>query len=77
MWLTRKWTVKRYPLLALLMPAVFNGLLVGWELAFHIGGAFWLNAAYVAIGEVGVLLTLGTALYFALQKKQLGYRLFS
>ena len=77
MWLGRKGTLRGYPLFGLLMPAVFNGLLVGWELSFHIGGAFWLNAAYVAIGEAAVLLTLGSALYYALQKKQLGYRLFS
>lgn len=77
MWLVRRVTLKGYPLLALLMPAIFNGLLVGWELAFHIGGGFWLNAAYVAIGELSVLLTLGTALYYALKKQQLGYRLFS
>ncbi len=77
MWLTRRLTIKGYPLLALLMPAVFNGLMVGWELSFHIGGGFWLNAAYVAIGEVAVLLVLGSALYYTLRKKQLGARLFS
>ncbi len=68
MWLTRKITVKGLPLLGLLLPAVANGLLVGWELSVFIGGGFWLNAMYVAIGEVAVLLTLGAALYYVLKK---------
>ena len=67
MWLTRKVTVEGLPVLGLLMPAVANAFLVGWELSVYIGGAFWLNAVYVAIGEVAVLLTLGTALYYALK----------
>ena len=67
MYLLRNRTVKGYPLLALLMPALFNALLVGWELELYIGGGFWLNALYVAIGEAAVLLTLGAALYFALK----------
>ena len=68
MYFLRRVTVKGYPLPALLMPAIANALLVGWELAIYIGGGFWLNALYVAIGEVAVLLTLGTALYYALKK---------
>jgi len=71
MYLTRKVTVKDYPLLALLMPAIFNALLVGWELEIYIGGGFWLNALYVAIGELSVLLTLGSLLYYALGKGKL------
>ena len=71
MYLSRKLTIKGYPLLALLMPSLFNGILVGWELAVYIGGGFWLNAFYVAIGELAVLLTLGTALYYALQGSRL------
>ncbi len=72
----RKLTVKGYPLLAMLLPAIANGLLVGWELSVYIGGAFWLNALYVAIGEAAVLLTLGTALYYALRTRNLDKRLF-
>ena len=75
MYLTRNWRVKGYPLLAMLLPAVFNAILVGWELAVYIGGGFWLNAFYVAVGELAVLLTLGTALYYALKSKRLS-RLF-
>jgi uncharacterized membrane protein len=76
MWLTRKITIKGYPLPGLLMPALFNALLVGWELSVYIGGGFGLNALYVPIGEAAVLLTLGTALYYAIRVRRLDKRLF-
>ena len=63
MWRSRLLTIKGYPLLGLLMPALWNGVLVGWELSLYIGGGFWLNAILVAAGELGVLLTLGSGLY--------------
>ena len=75
MYLTRSWKVKGYPLFAMLLPALSNAILVGWELSVYIGGGFWLNAFYVAVGELAVLLTLGTALYYALKSKRLS-RLF-
>ena len=58
------------------MPALFNGLLVGWELTLCIGGVFWLNAFYVALGEAAVLLTLGRLLWAVIQKNSLQRRLF-
>ncbi|MBO5324505.1 MAG: QueT transporter family protein [Oscillospiraceae bacterium] len=76
MWFSRKWTIRSYPLPGLLLPAVANALLVGWELAIYIGGGFWLNALYVAIGEAAVLLTLGTALYYTVKVRRLDQRLF-
>lgn len=76
MYLTRNVTVKGYPLLAMLMPALSNAVLVGWELSVYIGGGFWLNAVYVAIGEAAVLLTLGSALFYALKARNLHTRLF-
>lgn len=76
MWLTRKLTLKGYPLPGLLMPALINAALVGWELAFYIGGGFWLNALYVAIGEAAVLLTLGSALYYTIKLRHLDTRIF-
>ena len=76
MWLTREITIKGYPLPGLLMPALFNALLVGWELSVYIGGGFGLNALYVAIGEAAVLLSLGTALYYAIRVRRLDKRLF-
>ena len=76
MWLTRNITVGKLPLLGMLMPALFNALLVGWELSVYIGGGFWINAIYVALGEIAVLLTLGTILYFAMKRRNLDTRLF-
>ena len=76
MWLSRKWLVKGLPVIGLLMPAISNAILVGWELTVYIGGGFWLNALYVAIGEAIVLLIPGTALYLAMKKRGLDTKLF-
>ena len=76
MYLTRRITIKGYPLLAMTLPALANAFLVGWELSVYIGGGFWLNAIYVAIGELAVLLTLGSALFYALKARNLHTRLF-
>ena len=76
MYATRRICIKGYPLLAFLMPALFNAILVGWELTVYIGGGFWLNALYVAIGEAAVLLTLGSVLYYAIKARGLDKRLF-
>ena len=70
MYLTRKITLKGYPALAMVMPALFNGVMVGAMLAYFFGGGFWLNVACVAAGELGVLFTLGTVLFYSLKKHQ-------
>ena len=72
----RKVKIKGYPLFAMLLPALSNAFLVGWELSIYIGGGFWLNALYVAIGELAVMLTLGTALYYGLLSRGLAGRIF-
>ena len=76
MYLTRNVKVKQFPAPAMVMPALFNALLVGWELTVYIGGGFWVNALYVAIGELGVLLTLGSILSVAIRRRGLDKRLF-
>ena len=76
MYWTRKVTLNGYPLFALLMPALWNAVLVGWELDLYIGGGFWLNALYVAIGEAAVLLSLGSLLYYAIRSRHLDSKLF-
>ena len=76
MYLLRNIRFKGYPLLSLLMPALFNALLVGWELTVYIGGGFWLNALYVALGELIVLLIFGSMLLHVLEKRNLANRLF-
>ena len=76
MWLTRNLKVRGIPLAGLLMPALTNAVLVGWELSVYIGGGFALNALYVALGELAVLLTLGTILYLTIQRRGLHTILF-
>ena len=76
MYLLRKATVKGYPTFAMCMPALWNALLVGWELSVYVGGGFILNAFYVFLGEIAVLLTLGSALFYALKSRGLDKRLF-
>lgn len=77
MYLTRTLTWHKLPVIGLLLPGVFNAVLVGWELTVYIGSSFWLNALYVALGEWIVLLTLGSALYMAIRVRHLDIRLFS
>lgn len=74
MWLTRELTLKGLPILGLTLPALTNAILVGWELTVCIGGGFFLNALYVAIGELAVLFTLGLILHAALKRIPLRLR---
>ena len=73
---TREIRVFDVPVLGLLMPAVTNAVLVGWELTAYVGGGFWFNALCVALGELGVLFTLGLVLYRVVQKQRLHSVLF-
>jgi uncharacterized membrane protein len=81
--LTRKVRFFGCPLIGLAMPALFNALLVGWELTVYLGdtgftlAAFWINAVYVAIGEASVLYTVGLTLYRSLGRGRLAAELFS
>ena len=77
MYLTRNLKIRKFPAPAMVMPALFNAILVGWELSVYIGGGFWINAFYVALGELGVLLTLGSLLYIAIRRRGLDKSLFS
>ena len=64
------------PILGLLMPALTNAFLVGWELTVFIGGGFRINALYVALGELIVLLTFGVFLYRVIKNQHLDSRMF-
>ena len=75
-WHMRSIKFRGYPLLGMLMPALTNAILVGWELTVYIGGGFQLNGLYVALGEMIVMLTVGTALLRVLDKRSLAKRLF-
>lgn len=76
MYALRKVRIKGYPLPSMLMPALTNALLVGWELTVYIGGGFWINAWYVALGELIVLLTLGSVLLRVFEKRGIAKLLF-
>ena len=76
MYRSRRLTLGGYPLLGMVLPALTNALLVGWELSVYVGGGFWLNAMYVALGEGAVLFTAGTALYYAFRQRRLDKFLF-
>ena len=73
--------IKTYPLPAMLMPAIWNGVIVGWEIEFffiegnfHFGD-FLFQGGCVALGELGVMLILGTLLYYAIIKRGLDKKL--
>lgn len=72
MYFLRDVKIKNYPLLSLLMPAVFNGVVIGWEIeVFFIDGkfnfvSFLTQGGLVALGELGVMLVLGTILYYVI-----------
>ena len=75
-WHVRSIKFRGYPLLGMLMPALTNAILVGWELTVYIGGGFLMNGVYIALGEMIVMLTVGTALLRVLDKRSLAKRLF-
>ena len=82
-YLLRNVKIKTYPLLSMLMPAIFNGVIVGWEIeTFFIDGPFkfadfLVQGGLVALGELGVMFVLGTILYYTMKKRTLDKRIFS
>lgn len=68
---------KKLPLLAALMPALFNGVIIGLEIEiFFIEGpfhftSFLVQGGLVALGELAVCFTLGLLLYKALDRPQI------
>ena len=76
-YLLRNVKIATYPLPAMLMPAIWNGVIVGWEIEFFfIEGKFHfadflVQGGLVAVGELAVMATLGTALYYAITKRGL------
>lgn len=76
MWKLRNVTVGDYPLAAMLMPALTNALLVGWELTVYIGGGFLFHALCVAIGELVAVFLFGTILFYVMKRRHLDKLLF-
>ena len=68
--------IKNLPIAALLMPALWNGLIVGFEIDFFFIGDlsfnlvdFLVQGGCVALGELAVLFVLGLPLTLVLDKK--------
>ncbi|MCQ2514787.1 MAG: QueT transporter family protein [Ruminococcus sp.] len=71
------------PIIGAIMPALANGLIVGFEIefffiegGFHFGD-FLLQGSLVALGELGVLFVLGLPLTALIQKQNIDKKLFS
>ena len=70
----RKITIKGFPIFSLLMPVLFNALIIGAELTFLLPGQspslalFAISALEVGAGELVVCLAGGIPLFFALKK---------
>ena len=62
------------PVLSALMPAVFNGIIIGFEIAFFLSDSgfnfvgFFSTAGTVALGEFVVCIVLGLPLYKIINK---------
>ncbi len=71
----RRIKLGRLPLLSFLMPAVFNGVIVGAEIEiFFVEGSFHFESflvqgGLVALGELAVMFTAGAVLYLSADKK--------
>ena len=83
MYKLRKICFKGIPFLSLLMPAVFNGIIIGLEIEiFFIEGpfhftSFLIQGGLVALGEFVVLFTAGLLLTKIIKNKNLEKYLFS
>lgn len=71
--LTRSVKFKNIPLLSLLFPTIFNGIIIGAEIMIFTPGnagivGFLTSASGVALGEIVVCYTLGILLYIGLDK---------
>ena len=76
MYLLRNVRIKTIPFPALLMPAIFNGLIVGFEIDYFFIGSLSFNLAdfliqggCVALGELAVLIILGIPFCIFLNKQ--------
>lgn len=76
MYLLRNVRVKNIPFLALLMPAIFNGIIIGFEIDFFFIGNlsfnfvdFLIQGGLVALGEFVVLMVLGIPACILLNKQ--------
>ena len=62
--------LRKRPALAMLMPVISNGLIVGSILYFYAGSEFalWANMLFVALGEAAACYLFGLPLYKAMKR---------
>lgn len=69
------------PVLSCLMPAIMNGVIVGFEIEFFfVQAGFWdffIQGGLVALGELAVLAVLGLPLTKVIEKSRLDQKLLS
>lgn len=70
--------IKDIPFIALLMPAIFNGLIIGFEIDFFFMGSmhfnfvnFLIQGGLVALGELVVVFVLGIPLTLIIKKRKI------
>lgn len=70
--------IKDIPFIALLMPAIFNGLIIGFEIDFFFMGSmhfnfvnFLIQGGLIALGELVVVFVLGIPLTIILKKRKI------
>ena len=68
----------KIPFVSLLMPALMNGIIVGFEIDFFFVNTysfdltdFLIQGGLVAVGEIAVLFVLGLPLFVAIEKRNL------
>lgn len=63
--------LKKYIIISFLMPAIINGLIVGFYLTYgYLLGPLYFSIPSVFIGEFAVMFILGLPLYHALKRNQ-------
>lgn len=71
----------KLPVLALLMPAIANGIIIGLELLYvtniYTLGNFFIQGGLVALGELGVCFVLGLPFTALLERTGTSKKLFS
>ncbi len=82
MYKLRNTRIKGIPIAAALMPALVNGIVIGFEIEFFfIGGgfhfgSFLIQGALVALGELAVVFVLGLPLMKVIEKTGIDKKLF-
>lgn len=78
MYALRNVKIKNVPFIGLLMPAISNGIIVGFEIDFFFVGSmsfnlvdFLIQGSFVALGEILVLFTLGIPFNLMLNKSRI------